>query len=302
MEENNKIKSKIVHTYAEDMAQVIENEGGGLVKKIIHGEERHEAEKRNLSPESKRNKIFMAIGLVLIFLAVGILSYLITADQSKTVPVPPQFEPIIFHDQSSFIDVSGLVKDEVRQTITNRTSAVGVKSGEVEGIYLVENLPAQAGLSAQAGKQVIGLRRFLAMTQSNFVLPENPILVEDNFLMGVVNKRTDPAAAGREGFFLLIQMRSVADIFGSLRAWEGKMLSDLNQFIGVEISKDTNYLFTKNFEDGIVENKNARILYDKDGGIVLLYLFAGENSVIITDTRAAAREILLRLNASQKKQ
>ena len=48
-------KSRVIETYAEDMAQVLENDKGGLIKKIIHEEEEHEAEKRNLSPQSKKN-------------------------------------------------------------------------------------------------------------------------------------------------------------------------------------------------------------------------------------------------------
>ena len=62
MDQEKKIENKIVETYADDMAKVLESDTGGLVKKIIHGEEEHEAEKRNFSPESQRNKIFMALG------------------------------------------------------------------------------------------------------------------------------------------------------------------------------------------------------------------------------------------------
>ena len=37
----------------------VENDKEGLIKKIIHGEEEHEREKINLSPESKKNKIIV---------------------------------------------------------------------------------------------------------------------------------------------------------------------------------------------------------------------------------------------------
>ena len=42
MQNNESIKPKIVETYAEDMAKVIEDDRGGLIKKIIHSEEEHE--------------------------------------------------------------------------------------------------------------------------------------------------------------------------------------------------------------------------------------------------------------------
>ena len=80
MEENNKqkeikppvkkIRSAFVETYADDMAKVIENDPeGGMVRKIIQGEEEHDAERKNLSPESKKNRFFMIAGVLLIGIA-----------------------------------------------------------------------------------------------------------------------------------------------------------------------------------------------------------------------------------------
>jgi len=63
MEENN-TQNKIVETYAGDMAEVMRAIRDDLVKKIIHGEEEHEEERKNLSPESKTNRIFMFIGIL----------------------------------------------------------------------------------------------------------------------------------------------------------------------------------------------------------------------------------------------
>ena len=114
--------------------------------------------------------------------------------------------------------------------------------------------------------------------------------VSDNFLLGVVKNK---------GFFMLLKMRSPADIFDSLRAWEPNFLLDLRGFLGININGETNYLLTKNFEDGFIQNKNARILYDQNGNIVLMYIFADNNSVVITGSEEAADEIILRLASNQ---
>jgi hypothetical protein len=118
--------------------------------------------------------------------------------------------------------------------------------------------------------------------------------VNNNFLLGAVNGDT-------KDFFILLKMRSISDIFDSLRAWENKMFYDLHGFFGIDVSLQTNYLLTANFQDGIIGNKNARILYDKNNKIVMMYIFADDNSVIITNTENAAQEIMLRLAASQIK-
>ncbi len=288
MEKDKKIEHKIVQTYAEDMAKVIENDTGGLIKKIIHGEEEHEKEKENLSPESKKNKFFMFISLVFILLALIALFFFFKRDIA-TVEIEKQFTPIIFNDKNTFFEIMGFKKDEINQTILNEINATEVKNGGVEGIYLMEN------------KQIIGLRRFLTLIKSNFIPGDNTLFVDDNFLIGVVNNETESARSVGGDFFILIKARSTADIFDNLRAWENKMFSDLHGFFGIDISSETKYLLIKNFENSIVENKNARILYDKDGKIVIMYIFANDTSIIITNTQSAAREIMLRLASSQIK-
>jgi len=79
------------------------------------------------------------------------------------------------------------------------------------------------------------------------------------------------------------------------------MLYDLYGFFGIKLSPETNYLFTKNFEKGIILNKNARILKDDNGKIVLMYIFANNNSIIITNSEQATKEIIRRLNSSKIK-
>lgn len=291
MDKENKTSNKVVETYAEDMARVIGDDTQGLVKKIIHGEEEHEIEKKNLSPESKRNKIFMFVGILLMVLSVAVLSYFaFLKEDVSAIPVEKQFTPIIFTDKSSFIETSGFNKDEIIQLIFNQYNTTKVKNGGIEGVYLTEN------------KQIVGLRRFIAILKSSFAPDPNPALVNDNFLMGVVNSAIPDSTATSKDFFILIKIRLTTDIFDTMRAWEGKMFSDLHGLLGMNISSNTNYLLTKDFEDSILENKNARVLYNKDGQIILAYVFADDNSLIIATSQNAVHEIMFRLSSAKKEQ
>ena len=278
----NESHSAIVETLVGDMTGEIENSAeGGLVKKIIEEEEGIEREKKNLSPESNKNKIFTFVGILLLLIAISMVSFLIYKNQSNTAVVVKQFTPLVFSNQSSFLEISGFKKDDIIQAVLNEKDKNIVKDGEVDGIYFTEN------------KQVIGLRRFIALIGAGFVLDSDSSFVSDNFLMGNVKN---------EGIFLLLKMRSPGDIFNSLRAWEPNMFTNLHDFFGINISSDTNYLLKKDFQDGIIENKNARILYDNNGNIVLMYIFADDGSVIITDSEKAADEIILRLSSGQTQQ
>ncbi len=297
MEKDNRIipaigeaKNKIVETYAEDMAKVIEDDrGGGLIKKIIHGEEEHEKEKIKLSPESKKNKFFMLVGFLFILIGLVTLIYFLNGRVASTVPVEQQFTPLIFNDKSIFIEVKDFDKDKIAHSVLNEVIKAEVKPGGVKGIYPTFN------------KQIMGLRQLLSLIKSNFI-PGSNIFVNDNFLMGVVVNDTNPASSAGRDFFILLKVHSTVDVFDALRAWESKMFFDLHGFFGVDITPQTKYLLTKEFENGIVENKNARILYDKDNKIVLMYILANDTSVVFTNTENAAHELMLRLAASQVKQ
>lgn len=284
MEKDKKIEHKIVETYARDIAEVLENDKAGLIKKIIHGEEKHEEEKENLSFDSKKNKLFIFASFLLIFFALIILFFFLLKKENNITLVENQFIPLILNDQSTFLEIFGLKKEEIIQTVLNEINTTKVKVGGVEGTYLIEN------------KQIIGLRRFISLIKSNFIQGDNTLFVQDNFLLGFVNNTES------KNLFILLKVRSATDIFSALSVWEGKMFSDLSGFFGINISADTNFLLIKDFQDGFIENKNARILYDKNGNIVMMYIFADDNSIVITNSQNAAHEIILRLSSSQKKQ
>ncbi len=210
--------------------------------------------------------------------------------QTNTVAVEQPFIPLIFNNQITPLDISGLKANEVEQAVLNEINNTKVNPGEVEGIYPGEN------------KQTIGLRRFLTLTNSHFTPVDNTDFVSDDFLLGVVKNQPNTSATSGTGFFMLLKMRSISDIFDSLRSWEPNMLGDLSGFLGLNIDSTNNYLLTTSFVDGIVGNKNARILYDKNGNAVLMYIFADNDSVIITDSESAANEIILRLASNQVSQ
>jgi hypothetical protein len=281
MEQKSELKNRVIQTYAEDMAEVLQDDKSGLVKKIIHGEEQHEKERKNLSPKSKKNKFLMITGFIFILLGLTMFSFFFNRE-SPTVSVEKQFDPIVFNDGFTSIEVAGLIKDKITQNVFKAVSETDVKQGGLEGIYLFNN------------KKPVWLREFLQLIKGNLVLDNNDF-VDDNFLLGVVNNET-------KDFFIVLKTRSLPDIFDSLRAWENKMFLDLHGFFGYEISPETSYLLTANFEDGVVENKNARILYDKDRKIVMMYVFTNNTSVIIANTKEAVAEIMLRFAASRIKQ
>lgn len=286
----NNPQKPVVQTYAGDTAEVLRSDQAGMIKKIIEGEEEKEKEKKNMSPESRRNRLFLLASISMILVGAALLAYFWAGRPARVAEIAPEFTPIIFTDRSFFIESAGPKREDIIQSVRNQTEPFGMKPNSVVAAYLTYD-----------GRNV-GLRQFLSLLKINFTPDPNPLLVSDSYLLGWVNVKKEEASKEGEGAFLLFKTRSAADIFDSLRAWEKKMFYDLHGFFGVSTGGGNEYLLTKDFEDSIVSNKNARVLLDREGKIVLLYVFADNQSVVITDSPAALREIILRLNAKQTKE
>ena len=281
--EEEKIKNNSVRTYVEDMSAVIKENKDGVIKKIIHEQEEHEQEKVNLSPESGRNKTFLFVGFLLILFAIITLFFLVFfREQIFTVPLDQKYIPIIFTDQNKFLEIGGLSKSKITQSLLNELNTTKVKVNGVESVYLTDY------------EKVVGFDGFLSLIKSE-APNELQNLVNKNFLFGIFNNKD------KKNLFILLKVKSFLDIFPVLHTWESKLFSDLAPFFGVEINANTSYLLIKNFEDGIVKNKNARILYDKDGGIVLAYVFVDDTFLIITNSVESASEAIIRLESSKVK-
>ena len=50
-----------------------------------------------------------------------------------------------------------------------------------------------------------------------------------------------------------------------------------------------------------MQNKNARVLRDKEGVIILMYVFADDKSVVVADSEEAVRIVKERLAAGEVK-
>lgn len=285
---NEGTKSVNVETYAEDMAKVIEGSQAGGIKNIIHEQEIYEAENKNISPRTRKNKIFIFLSFLLLSLAlVMVVFILFFGKKITTVEVAPPVASLIFTDQNFFQSIDDFNKDKIIQSVLNEVRYTTVKSGGVEAIYLTLQ------------KQVIGFREFNKLIQSNFVIPAEPFL-KDKFLLGAVNNNTPTDLFGpNKDLFFLLEINSMSDVFSSLRLWEKKMFNDLHDFFNISISSETKELLSKEFSDGYVANKNARILYDKSGNIVMMYVFTNDKSVLFTKSENAVFEIVRRLAASQ---
>lgn len=284
--ENKKPEIKI-RTFSEDMALAVQEGQAGLLKNILTEQERVEQERIKKSPDTTKNKIFLIAGIVMTLASVGAISFFVFfRDGIDKVDVVQEFTPMIFTDATQFIAVDGLPPDSVSGLVKSEVDNVDIKFGGVKGLYLTES------------NKVIDFERFSEIASLNLRVSGTD-LVEDNFFIGILGVDSTMGARVAGDLFILLKIESIVDIFPFIKIWEEDMLVDLRGFWGISAGFENEYLRAKPLEDGIIENKNARILYDNQGRIVLMYVFLDDKTIIITDSRAAVREAVLRLGAGE---
>lgn len=278
MENQNNPKTKVVHTLSDDMTDVLGENQGGVVRQIIKEQEEREAYAERMSPGSEQNRVFVIMSALLLLFSLAGLLYIVFTRQASTVSVDKQFRPVIYVDRTGFVPTDGKKKQEILSSLTNALNSSAVRRGSVEGYFLTR------------GEHVLGFGEFADALLEN--LPGGALkYIDDEFLVGQL-RMGDPEP------FVLLGVRSFQDIFPIMRDWEQKMFLDFHDMFGIEVGPSTSYLINKDFEDGISSNKNARILYASDGSIALMYVFADEEHVVITQSHEATTEVIRRLSGA----
>lgn len=271
-----------MHTYASDMIKVLEYNQGGLARRIIEQEEKKDFDRANSSPVSKRNKLFLIGSIFFILASFAVLIYVYLEDQKSRRFFPQDFSNYvspIFLDGSSFVDISSLDKGQIAQALIQKKENISVRKDGIEGLFLVE------------GSKIVGFEKFLSKIEGNFDKAGFERM-KDDFLFGLVYKE-EPE------LFLLLSVNSFQEIFPYIKSWEERMFFDFYPFLGISLDANTNKLLTKNFQDGIVQNKNARYLYDESGKLILMYVYATDNAIIIAQNEEAVKEVIDRLTSTK---
>ena len=101
--------------------------------------------------------------------------------------------------------------------------------------------------------------------------------------------------------FLIFETNDYNVAYAGMLQWEKSILNDLFDLFQVDISGERSELFERPFKDIIINNRDARILYDTNGTDILYYIFLDKNKIIITSSQEAIKEIIIRLNTKNAK-
>lgn len=277
---------KSIHTYATDMASAVKDGQGSVIKIAMAESKKREAEKENITPTTRKNIWFIAGGISLVVLGIGIaIFFIIKSATVGTVPIDTKSIPpsIIFSDGVKVIEITDLSPDKVINTIGSEVRNLTTRLDDITYIYFLDRksgapkkVTTQEFLSAIESSAPDGLTR-------NF---------NADFMMGI------HTYDGNQ-LFIILKVTDYKNGFAGMLSWERTLFDDMYRMFDIDVSGENKIVFTKKFEDKIVENKDARVLYGIDGTPTLFYIFLDDTTVLIARDRDAVKEVMTRFKSAK---
>ncbi len=279
-------KLETLQTYMSDMADVVRDKEMSVIKIATAEQKKQEQENYYLKKKTpNKNKIlFIFGGIILIILAI-LFSYLLIR-KAKEKSLPPKIirtiETPISYDNKITIDVTGATdKNDLSKLINSRL----IKNNNyklINAIFLTKKID---GIISP-----LSLVNFLSLLKTT--APDSLIRsFSKNYMLGIY----DPNNQNPPSLFLIIGIRDYPMAYARMLKWEKTMVGDLFSIFKINVSGTNSGLFEKPFSDVIIRNKDARILYNKEGIGELFYLFPNKNTLVIAKSQNAIREIITRL-------
>jgi len=274
---------KVLRTYTSDMAQVIrDNEISAIKIAMAEKEKRDQGLLYRESEGINKTKLLLIIGGIILIITAVIVSWIVMQKKNSTKTITPTVinnsETFILYNSSSDIDVtnisnvaelSSLIEKEDLNTKGTKALILKIKLADTS-----ERLTSSQFLSLIDSEAPGALVRSLS----------------NDYLLG---KYFNPEWSSKNSTFLIFKTNDYNQAYASMLTWEKVMLKDLFVLFNIEI-KDKN-VFERQWKDIIINNKDARVLYDKDGEEILSYVFVDSNNFIITNNTNTLKEILQKI-------
>jgi len=284
-QENNK-DIKVLRTYTSDMADAIRENEVSVIKIAMAEKEKRDREEIYIKAKGTNfSKILLFFGGV-ILIVVAIIGSIYLFKKIKENPQPvivDKFETFISYDLKSDIDVTKATNINTLLEIIETNQQKIVK--QIEVFYLTKKTNEVI--------ETFDLKDFLSLIQTT--IPEALVRsLSSKYLIGKysnLNFSTDEN--NKSSLFLILETTDYNQAYASMLEWEGTLLRDL--FIIFSIPKPSNFLFEKKWNDIIVNNKDARVLYGENGEGILYYAFINKNDFVITNNLETLKEIINRI-------
>ncbi len=272
-----------VRTYATDIGEMMKREKGSVIKIALAEQHRRDEFKKKMDPTTTKNIIVMIIGITLIVAGIMVFVYVIV-NRAKPVPVTnfvTNLPTFFFTENQVQIDMTELNRTELVDTVHLQMENTTLVPETFNNLFVSYNTAAgQTQVPANVFLQKLGIEIPEGLFQNLY----------PSFMLGVYNEKDG------NDLFMIFNVKDFNATFDAMREWEPKMLSELVRIFDIDTSAYDKTIFSKEFVTDTLYNKEARVLKDDEGKVLLSYIFLDTRTVMVTTETPGLEEIIKRMN------
>lgn len=303
-----------LRTYESDIADAIRNEESSIIK-IAVAEKKREQTMEPLKPEpSKVNFLMLGLSILLVLAGLATLGTFVYVmiKQAGTRPVETATETKVAATETSR-EISVKPADNIIDALKNAQASLTPEDGPLASLVFLQSTTTVGAKGTPMSAETF-MGRLSSGAPSWLVRS-----FEQNFIVGFYLRGSENQP------FIILKTSSYENAFSGMLTWENTIAGDLKrilpQYTETTVIRPAVATTTKktgtttpaaatttivasipyadHFEDIVVRNKNVRALKDMSGNIILMYSFPDKETLIITSSDAAIKEIFSRLTTLQ---
>ena len=279
MREEEHIPIKSLRTYQGDVEEAMLKNKYSATSILVAEQVRKEKAPRLETPvvTEGRNKLFITIGLSVVFLGLLMVGGVYYFRSTEEVVVEQQTKALIAFSLEKSFSVASSTRESFVSKIVSEKQTLKLPVNSVLYLNLTSNETESANitrvLSLLAPKMPASLSRSF----------------ENKYMLGIYSYSTNAP-------FIILTTSDFGSSFSGMLRWEKDAVSDLGKIFDIETSLGTT---TRAFTDKALRNKDLRVLQDASGKTVLLYSFIDKNTLVITVNEDVFNAILAKYLTSK---
>ncbi len=289
--EKNGNEARAIRTYQSDVEELLSHEGGSLTKIAAIENEKRAPPVPFDGPEGPDLRetvlVISAVLIILGILTVGFIYYWEKGASSTKVTLPNNPD-IIVPDSVVDIDISGLTRDSLIAALNKDRIQTTATLGNVVEFRLVQGQgDAAPAITATDFLTALNASAPSALTRS----------LQSGFVFGINAQNINQP-------FLILKTDYYQNAFAGMLAWENTGLADDLGPLFFSANPATETASTTGsgqatFGDAVFNNRDARVLKDGSGNIILLYSFPDKNTLVITTNPDTLNAVAAKIVAGQ---
>ncbi len=291
-QQNSKGNLKTIRTYMGDMADTVRANDISVIKVALAEQNKNEQEDQLKKAEgSNSKKIFWFLGGI-VFITVAIYGPYLLIKQKQRNDTPPQLikqETIISYDEISEINLI------TKNNLENKLNEVIKDMSTLNKNGVIKFIPIEKTTNGI----VVNISIKELFDELKLTAPSSLVRsLSDNYMIGTYTKNPTADVESNDSksdLFMILETKDYGLTYAGMLEWEKTIASDMFYLFKLDTKETKLKLKERIFRDILLNNKDARVLYNENKDPILYYIFADKSKLIITDNQETIKEVISRL-------